>query len=81
MVRVLVIPPNRLSDLVLSSISFYPLQCAHPETSFSLLVADDLAPVMSSHPCFEAIINFSTGKSAQDVSKILREKNLTQRFT
>ena len=74
MSRVLIIPPNRLSDLVLSSIGFYPLQCAHPEIAFSLLVAEDLAPVMSSHPCFEAIINFSTGKSAQGVSKTLREK-------
>ena len=64
--RILIIPPNRLSDLVLSSITFYPLQCAHPEIAFSLLVAEHLAPVLSSHPCFEAIIGFSMTKSAQD---------------
>ena len=45
-----------------------------PRNSFSLLVSEHLAPVLSSHPCFEAIISFSTTKSAQDLSIILREK-------
>lgn len=69
--RILIILPGRLSDLVLSSITFYPLQCAHPEVSFSILIAEPLAPVISDHPSFEAVISFSRGKSVKDLSTLL----------